>query len=94
MRRAAKVDDNHKSIVQTFRACGWEVLDISQLKNCCDLFVSKAGHTIAIEIKDGSKSPSRWKLTEGEEAFRLRWKGRYEVVLSDEDVLRISKGLT
>jgi len=53
-RRAAKVDDNQSEIVKAFRGLGFTVLIISQLKNCCDIFVSKYGRTIAIEIKDGS----------------------------------------
>ena len=40
-RRAAKVDSNQSQIVKAFRGLGWYVLIISQLKNCCDIIVSK-----------------------------------------------------
>ena len=90
-RRAAKVDDNQKEVVALFRKLGWTVLIISQLKNCCDIFVSKNGRTIAIEIKDGKKPPSARKLSEGEVKFRELWQGDYELVICDEDVIAINK---
>jgi Holliday junction resolvase len=87
MRRAAKVDANQPEIVDCFRKFGWSVLIISQLKNCCDIIVSKNGRTVAVEIKDGSKPPSQRKLTEGEEKFRQDWQGEYAIVESIDDVI-------
>ena len=89
-RRAAKVDANQPEIVAAFRKLGWYVLIISQLKNCCDIIVSKRLQTWAIEIKDGSKPPSARKLTPGEEAFRSTWKGEYAIVESIDDVMTIN----
>lgn len=80
-RRAAKVDDNQKQVVALFRKLGWYVLIISQLKNCCDIIVSKNKITIAIEIKDGKKPPSSRKLSEGELKFEREWQGLYELVI-------------
>ena len=88
-RRAAKVDANQAEIVKTFRALGWYVLIISQLKNCCDIIVSKNGRTIAVEIKDGSKPPSQRKLSTGELKFKNEWQGEYLLVESIDDVLEI-----
>ena len=85
-RRAAKVDSNQSEIVKTFRKLGWYVLIISQLKKCCDIIVSKGGRTIAVEIKDGEKSPSQRALTEGEVKFREEWQGEYALIESIEDV--------
>lgn len=82
MRRAARVDDNQNEIIKAFRKLGWSVLIISQLKNCCDIIVSKNGRTIAVEIKDGSKPKSQQKLTEGEEKFRDEWQGEYAIINS------------
>ena len=90
-RRAAKVDDNQKETVKLFRELGWCVLIISQLKNCCDIIISKNNITIAIEIKDGKKPPSSRKLSEGELKFKSEWKGLYELVICDEDVININK---
>lgn len=88
-RRAAKTDANHAEIVAHFRSHGWSVLNVSQLKHCCDIFVSKGGETIAIEIKDGSKIPSARKLTEGEKKFKRCWQGKYAVIENTEEVDRL-----
>ena len=89
-RRAAKVDANQGEIVKTFRGLGWYVLIISQLKNCCDIIVSKNGRTVAVEIKDGSKPPSAQKLSDGELKFKNEWQGEYALVKSIDDVIRIN----
>lgn len=86
-RRAAKVDANQSEIVKTFRKLGWYVLIVSQLKNCCDIFVSKGGRTIAVEIKDGSKPPSQRKLSDGEQKFKDEWKGEWMLIENVEEVL-------
>ena len=86
-RRAAKVDANQPEIVAAFRKLGCSVLIISQLKNCCDVFISKGGVTVAVEIKDGTLPPSKRKLTEGEERFSREWKGDYCVVESIQDAV-------
>lgn len=88
-RRAARVDDNQSEIVSAFRKLGWYVLIISQLKNCCDIIVSKDGRTIAIEIKDESKPPSAQKLSKGEVKFKDEWQGEYRLVTRIDDVLDI-----
>lgn len=90
-RIAARKDANHKDIVKLFRGLGWYVLDIAQLKNCCDIIVSKHGESIAIEIKDGSKPPSARKLSVGEQKFKDEWKGKYSIVINEEDVFKINK---
>ena len=91
MRRSARVDENQPEIVSAFRTLGWAVLIISQLKNCCDIFVSKNGRTIAVEIKDGTKPKSKQKLTEGEISFKNEWQGEYAIVTSIDDVIKINK---
>jgi Holliday junction resolvase len=88
MRRAARVDDNQPEIVKVFRNLGWYVLIISQLKNCCDIIVSKNGVTTAVEIKDGAKPKSSQKLTEGELKFRDEWQGDYALITSIDDVIK------
>lgn len=90
-RRAAKVDDNQKEIVALFRKLGWTVLIISQLKNCCDIIVSKNGRTVAIEIKDGAKPASARKLSDGEIKFRDAWQGEYALVICNDDVVALNK---
>ena len=89
-RRAARVDENQPEIVKAFRDLGWYVLIISQLKNCCDIIVSRNGRTIAVEIKDSEKPPSQQKLSEGELKFEREWLGEYMIVRCYSDVYELS----
>ena len=89
-RRAAKTDANQAEIVKTFRGLGWYVLIISQLKNCCDLIISKNGRVVAIEVKDGAKPPSQRKLSEGEKQFKEDWQGEYSIVESVDDAIKVN----
>lgn len=91
MRTAARKDDNHNEIKDCFSSLGWSVLDVAQLKKCCDLFVSKKGETVAVEIKDGNKPPSQRKLTSGEQTFKDTWNGNWRLVESIDDVLQINR---
>lgn len=89
MRRAAKVDDNHVEIRDAAKKMGAGWLDVHQLKNCCDAFMAYKGVTVAIEIKDGNKPPSRRKLTEGERKFSEGWVatgGKFAVIESIEQL--------
>ena len=86
MRLAARTDSNHAAIVAAYRKRGYSVLDVSKLKNCCDLMVSKNYQTWAVEIKDGKKPPSARKLTAGEQTFRDGWKGMYIIITCEEDI--------
>lgn len=88
-RRAARVDGNQPEIVKAFRDLGWYVLIVSQLKNCCDIIVSKNGRTIAVEIKDGKKTPSQQRLSSGEIKFMNEWQGEYKLITCIDDVLAI-----
>jgi len=88
-RRAARVDDNQSEIVAAFRKLGWYVLIISQLKNCCDIIVSRNGRTIAVEIKDGSKPKSAQKLSEGELKFKTEWQGEYQLITCIDDLTEL-----
>lgn len=92
-RLAARVDANHSEIVAAFEKLGCSVLDIHQLKRCADILISKNKRTVIIEIKDGKKSKSRRKLTEGEREFFATWQGESAIVESIDDVLRLVKEL-
>ena len=77
MARAKKVDRNHKEIVDLFRELGAAVADTSAAgAGFPDLVVQfRSGHTKyriqthLVEIKDGSLSPSRRRLTDRQEDF-------------------------
>lgn len=94
MIRAARVDRNQPEIVKVFRSLGWYVLIVSQLKNCCDIIVSKNDRTICVEIKDGLKPPSGQNLTTGELKFQSEWKGEYMIVNCVEQVIKLNEALT
>ena len=64
--RAARVDSNQKEIVTALRNRGAVVFHVHTIKNLFDILVAYNGKLIAIEIKDGTLSPSARKLTEGE----------------------------
>ena len=90
----SRVDKNQKSIVRTFRSLGWYVLHTNSLKKACDLIVVRKGRVVAVEIKDGSKPPSKRKLSSGEEEFRTLWEaggGEWALIESLDDVLRLNK---
>lgn len=89
--RACRIDANHKEVVAKFRSLGWYVLDIHNLKNCCDIIISKDYVTIAVEIKDGSKPPSARKLTKGEQKFFNEWQGQKAIISSLEQVEELNK---
>jgi hypothetical protein len=92
MRRNARVDRNQTEIVEFIRNYGGSVLITSQLKNCFDILVGYNGFNIIVEIKDGLLTPSKRKLTDGEEKFRETWKGgKYYIVnnlLEIENILK------
>ena len=90
-RRAARTDANQPEIVECFRSLGWSVLIVSQLKNCCDIIISKNGRTVAIEIKDGKKPKSQRKLTEGELAFKNSWQGEYAIIESVDEAIELNQ---
>jgi hypothetical protein len=62
----AKVDSNHAEIVKAMRGIGAYVINTSSLKNAFDCIVFFRGKVHVVEIKDGTKQPSKQRLTDGE----------------------------
>jgi len=90
MRRAAKVDDNQREIVQALRHCGASVMDTSAVgKGFPDLVVGWHGLNLLVEIKDGSKPPSHRKLTPAQVEFHGAWRGQVCVVTSVDEALAL-----
>lgn len=70
MRRRARVDANHASIVKALRSCGWTVHDTSRLGDGFpDVLACRGGRMELIEIKDGAKAPSAQKPTKAGREF-------------------------
>ncbi len=90
MRRAARVDGNHAAIVEALQKAGWLVQSLAAVGNGVpDLLVcSPSGDIRLIEVKDGSKPPSKRELTTEQLAWHWRWqRARVRVVTSAEDAL-------
>lgn len=74
-RRSARKDANHNELVNLAEAIGMSVLETHQLPGALDLVVGAYGVDRRVEIKDGSKPPSRRALTAEESEEFARWKG-------------------
>lgn len=84
MRLRAKIDDNQNLIVDLLRDSGCQVLSLAPMgRGCADLLVGKeyrrcptCGETWRLkllEVKDGSKPPSKRKLTPHQVLFHQNW---------------------
>ena len=90
VRRAAKTDDNQAEIVAALRACGYSVLSLAAVgQGCPDLLVGHPTGNILIEVKDGSKSPSRRVLTDDQVEFFNAWRGPAYVAATVEQALEV-----
>lgn len=70
MRRVARTDANHAEIMAALRATGAYVVDCSRVgSGFPDALVFWRGQCIPVEIKDGSKPPSRRTLTGDQVVF-------------------------
>lgn len=75
-------------MVDALRKAGCSVASLAALGcGLPDLMVGFRGRNILLEVKDGSKSLSRRRLTTDEKAFMNAWRGQYAVVESAEQAL-------
>ena len=89
MRLRAAVDANQPEIVAALRRCGCTVALTHQLGGGAgDIIVGRQGVNYWLEIKDGSKVPSKRELTPDEIEFHARWRGHIQVVNSVDEALR------
>lgn len=76
MRKRARVDDNHATIVAALRAIGARVLSLAPLGNGAPDLLVKFGNPpslLLLEVKDGTKEPARRRLTPAEARFHVEW---------------------
>lgn len=89
-RVAARVDRNHRAVVKVLRDAGASVTSLAGVgKGCPDCVVGiptgpDSGETHLVEIKDGSRSPSRRMLTPDQVRWIGQWKGSAVVILLGE----------
>lgn len=91
MRQRARVDGNHAEIVEALRAAGCTVLHLHQVGGGCpDVLAGIEGRNLLIEIKDGSKPPSRRALTADEATFHAAWRGQIAVASTVAEALELA----
>lgn len=91
---AKRIDDNQNQIVKVMRDMGASVWITSSMgKGAPDLVVAARLETIAVELKDGSKAPSRRKLTPCEQKFHDNWQGKIAIIESVEEAIALVQGL-
>ncbi|MGH8525141.1 MAG: hypothetical protein ACREXY_13285 [Gammaproteobacteria bacterium] len=95
MRRAAKVDTNHRDIVRALESCGVRVQSLAAVGNGCpDLLVGLRGKFTMLEIKDGSRVPSQQRLGAQQVDWHQRWLGFPVYVVRNEQEALASLGIT
>ncbi len=94
MRYRAKVDDNQATITAAFRALGCTVQPIHTVgRGVPDLLVATPdGRNCLVEVKDGSKPPSKRRLTPDEERWIAGWNGPVWIVNDADDAARLVGG--
>lgn len=89
-RRAHRTDGNQREIVEALRKIGATVRHTHMVGDGFpDLAVGYRGKTLLLEVKDGSKPPSRQELTKEESAFFAGWEGHAAIVNSPEAAIRV-----
>lgn len=92
MRKRGRTDANHTPIVEFARDIGMSVQITSALGDGWgDAVFGYRGLSVPVEIKDGSKSPSRRKMSEDEKAMHLQWRGSFALVENFEDVIDVKR---
>lgn len=83
-RYAARVDINQASIVEALREVGASVELLHRVGGGCpDLMVGFQGVNHLMEVKDGSKPPSKRRLNADQLRWHSEWCGREPVVVND-----------
>lgn len=86
----AKVDDNQQAIVECFRKMGATVQPLHQVGDgCTDLVIGLMGLNVMVEVKDGSKIPSKRKLTQDQVIWHSLWRGWKAIVECEDDCIRL-----
>lgn len=56
-------------------------------EGCPDILVGWRGVNLLMEIKDGTKPPSKRRLTPDQKRWRLEWNGQHDIVYCPDDAL-------
>ncbi len=86
MRRAARIDANHRAIVEALTRIGVSVQPLHTVGGGVpDLLCGYRGRTLLFEVKDGSKRPSARKLTPDQVEWAEWWRGDPVLVVTSVD---------
>lgn len=89
MRRAPRLDANHRETVRALRQIGASVQTLASLGDGApDLLIGFRGVNALLEVKDGDKPPSARRLTEDEADWHAGWRGQVIVVHSAAEAVR------
>lgn len=93
-----RVDRNQTEIVQILRDMGVSVAVTSDLgQGFPDLVLGICNRNYLVEVKDGSKPPSKRVLTPDERKFFNSWKGQVDIISCVNDAInfvnKIRKGI-
>ena len=96
MRRAHRLDSTHAAIKAQFEARGAVVQSLAGLADGVpDLIVGYQQRTALVEVKDGSKPPSKRKLTPDQVDWMTWWRGSPVLVIGCvEDVPAVLEAMT
>lgn len=95
MRRAARTDGNHGSMVESLRALGFSVLSLAGLgKGVPDLLIARNGRNWLVEVKKpkGPRGGGGGRLTPDQVKFHAEWKARIVVARDLGDVVLATSG--
>jgi Holliday junction resolvase len=88
----SRIDANQPEIVKALRKAGASVQHLSAVgQGCPDLLVAVNQQVFLIEVKDGSKIPSKQKLTPDQVIWHAEWKAEVHVVNSIEGALQVAQ---
>lgn len=85
--RPRRIDTNQRAVAEAFLNLGCSVFSTAPLgRGFPDLAVGVGGHTILVEVKDGSKPRRQRDLTTPQQKFRDNWRGSVFYVESVTEV--------
>ena len=86
---AKRVDKNQKDITTALRKIGCSVFPTHMVGHgFVDIVCGYRGRNYLLEVKDGSLSPSKKKLTIDQKLFHFGWQGQVAIVYSAEDAVK------
>ena len=88
--RAARIDENQTEIVKALKDIGCTVQTLASVGHGVPDLLVGCGFNILMEVKDGSKPPSKRRLTPDQEKWHKEWKGQVVVVETVKEAIAIA----